>query len=100
MPEDINDAINTIPSFSEEFSKMLMMMKENDSENLIIDMRGNGGGWTPITRPSMMMMFGDEYYKKDFDVRSVWLLSDLYLRKLNQTIEQLNQSWGYAIKGW
>ena len=100
MPEDINDAINTIPSFSEEFSKMLMMMKENDSENLIIDMRGNGGGWTPITRPSMMMMFGDEYYKKDFDVRSVWLLSDLYLRKLNQTIEQLNQVLGYAIKGW
>lgn len=98
MPEDINDAINTIPSFSEEFSKMLMMMKENDSENLIIDMRGNGGGWTPITRPSMMMMFGDEYYKKDFDVRSVWLLSDLYLRKLNQTIEQLNQSWGTQLK--
>lgn len=46
----------------------------------------------------MMMMFGDEYYKKDFDVRSVWLLSDLYLRKLNQTIEQLNQSWGTQLK--
>lgn len=98
MPEDINDAINAIPSFSEEFSKMLMLMKENDSENLIIDMRGNGGGWTPITRPSMIMMFGDDYYKKDFDVKSVRLLSELYLRKLNQTIEQLNRSWGTQFK--
>lgn len=98
MPEDINDAINAIPSFSEEFSKMLMLMKEHDSENLIIDMRGNGGGWTPITRPSMIMMFGDDYYRKDFDVKSVRLLSNLYLRKLNQTIEQLNQSWGTQFK--
>lgn len=98
MPEDINDAINAIPSFSEEFSKMLMMMKENDSENLIIDMRGNGGGWTPIIRPSMIMMFGDDYYRKNFDVRSVRLLSELYLHKLNQTIDQLNQSWGTQLK--
>ncbi len=98
MPEDINDAINAIPSFTEEFSKMLMMMKEKDSENLIIDMRGNGGGWTPITQPSMIMMFGDDYYRKNFDVKSIRLISDLYLRKLNQTIEQLNQSWGTQFK--
>ena len=94
MPGDINEAINAIPSFSEEFSKMLMLMKEKGSERLIIDMRGNGGGWTPITRPSMIMMFGDDYYRKDFNVKSIRLLSNLYLRKLNQTIDQLNQSWG------
>ena len=94
MPENIEDAINAIPSFSEEFSKMLLSMKDKGSEHLIIDMRGNGGGWTPITRPSLAMMFGDDYYSKDFDVKSIRLLSELYLRKLNQTIEQLNQSWG------
>lgn len=94
MPENIEDAINAIPSFSEEFSRMLLSMNENGSEYLIIDMRGNGGGWTPITRPSLIMMFGDEYYTKDFDVKSIRLLSELYLHKLNQTIGQLNQSWG------
>lgn len=97
MPADVNDAINAIPSFSEEFSRMLMLMKEKGAENLIIDLRGNAGGWTPITLPSMMMMFGDDYYRKDFNVRSIRLLSNLYLRKLNQTIEQLNQSWGTQL---
>lgn len=94
MPENMKDAIDSIPSFSEEFSKMLLAMKDKGSEYLIVDLRGNGGGWTPITRPSMIMMFGDDYYTKDFDVKSIRLLSELYLRKLNHTIDQLNQSWG------
>lgn len=98
MPADINDAINDIPSFSEEFSKMLMQMKENDTEYLIIDLRGNAGGWTPITPPSMIMMFGDDYFQKDFGVKSIRLLSNLYLHKLNQTIDQINQSWGNQLK--
>lgn len=98
MPEDINDAISAIPSFSEEFSKMLMQMKEKGIENLIIDMRGNSGGWTPITKPSMIMMFGDDYIRKDFEVKSIRKLSNLYLRKLNKTIDQLNQSWGTKFK--
>ena len=98
MPEDINEAINAIPSFSEEFSKMLMQMKEHNTEYLIIDLRGNGGGWTPITLPSMIMMFGDDYFRKDFDIKNIRLLSNLYLHKLNQTIDQINQSWGNKFK--
>lgn len=98
MPQDINDAINAIPSFSEEFSKMLMMMKEKGTDNLIIDLRGNPGGWTPIIHPSLMMMFGDDYFRKDFGVENIRLMSNLYLKKLNQTIDQLNQSWGAQFK--
>lgn len=98
MPKNIEDAINNIPSFSEEFHKMLSSMKEKESEILIIDMRGNGGGWTPITRPSLIMMFGDDYYGKNFDVKSIRLLSELYLHKLNKTIDELNQSWGTQFK--
>lgn len=98
MPADINKAINAIPSFSEEFSKMLMQMKEHNTEYLIIDLRGNAGGWTPITPPSMIMMFGDDYFRKDFDVKSIRLLSNLYLHKINQTIDQINQSWGNQFK--
>ena len=94
MPGDVREAINAIPSFSEEFSKMLLSMKDRGSEYLIIDMRGNGGGWTPITYPSMVMMFGDEYCRKDFEVKSIRRLSDLYLRKINRPIDQLNLSWG------
>lgn len=46
----------------------------------------------------MIMMFGDDYFRKDFDVRSIRLLSNLYLRKINQSIEQLNQSWNTRFK--
>lgn len=93
MPEKIDDAIDGIPSFSEEFSAMLRQMKERGSEYLIIDLRGNGGGWTPITLPSLMMMFGDEYYGKDFDVKMIRLLSELYLQKLNMTLDEVNRAW-------
>ena len=92
MPQDMNDAVNNIPSFSEEFAKMLKHMKKKASEYLIIDIRGNSGGWTPITRPSLIMMFGDDYYSKDFGVKNIRLISDLYLKKINRTIEQLNKS--------
>lgn len=98
MPESIDEAIDSIPSFSEEFSKMLMVMKENGAENLIIDMRGNPGGWSAIAMPSLMMMYGDDYFRKDFETKSVRLLSNLYLHKLNKTIDQLNQSWGTQFK--
>ena len=97
-PEDISEAIANIPSFSEEFSKMLMQMKEKGSECLVIDLRDNGGGWTPITLPSLMMMFGDDYYGKDFGVKNIRLISNSYLHKLNQTIDQLNQSWGTRLE--
>ena len=94
MPEDMETALNGIPSFSEEFSKLLADMKDKGADYLIIDMRGNGGGWTPITRPSLIMMYGDDYYCKDFEVRSIRRLSELYLNKLNRTIDDLNRSWG------
>ena len=98
MPANVEEAINHIPSFSEEFSNLLKRMKEHNSANLIIDLRGNDGGWTPITLPSLMMMFGDEYFGKDFDVKNIRLISDLYLGKMNLSIDQLNQSWDTQLK--
>ena len=98
MPENIEEAINAIPSFSEEFYGMLTEMKDKGAEYLIIDLRGNGGGWTPITLPSLMMMFGDDYFSKRFEVKNIRLISDLYLHKTNQTIEELNRSWGTSMK--
>ncbi len=98
MPENIEEAINAIPSFFEEFYGMLTEMKDKGAEYLIIDLRGNGGGWTPITLPSLMMMFGDDYFSKRFEVKNIRLISDLYLHKTNQTIEELNRSWGTSMK--
>ena len=65
-------------------------MKCNKSENLIIDLRGNGGGWTPITYPTLYQLWGDGYLQKNFQNYLYRLLSPLYIQKLNTTLEQFN----------
>lgn len=90
MPSDTLKAIASLLSFSEEFDKMLQQMKRNKSENLIIDLRGNGGGWTPITYPTLYQLWGDGYLQKNFQNYLYRLLSPLYMQKLNMTLEQFN----------
>lgn len=90
LPSDTLKAISSLPSFSEEFEKMLQQMKRNKSENLIIDLRGNGGGWTPITYPTLYQLWGDGYLQKNFQNYLYRLLSPLYMHKLNTTLEQFN----------
>ena len=65
-------------------------MKRNKSENLIIDLRGNGGGWTPITYPTLYQLWGDGYLQKNFQNYLYRLLSPLYMQKINTTLEQFN----------
>jgi hypothetical protein len=90
VPSDTLKAIASLPSFSEEFEKMLQQMKRNKSENLIIDLRGNGGGWTPITYPTLYQLWGDGYLQKNFQNYLYRLLSPLYMQKINMTLEQFN----------
>lgn len=99
VPADTAQALAMIPSFSETFSEMLTQMKKGRVENLIIDLRGNGGGWTPITLPSMLMMYGNEYLKRDTDIMFATRLSPLYLQKVNQTLEEWNKEndTNYAV---
>ena len=65
MPSDTLEAINRLPSMSQTFKNMLSDMKAGDLRRLIIDLRGNGGGWTPIVHPTLYMMFGDSYLVTD-----------------------------------
>ena len=94
MPDDMDDAIMGIPSFSEQFVNMLDTMKNNGSEYLIIDLRGNSGGWTSITLPSLMMLYGDEYVSKDMNSKFIRRISDNYLKKLNISLEEFNKLRG------
>ena len=82
MPSDPNVAIAMLPSFSDEFEKMLIEMKRNKSKNLIIDLRGNSGGFTPIVIPTLYQMWGDEFIKKSssFDTKGYTKISPLLLK--------------------
>lgn len=98
LPSDTLKAINNIPFLSETFSEMLEEMKRKNLKNLVIDLRGNGGGWTPIVLPTLYMMFGDDYLKKDMDARFYRRISDLYLKKINSDIDTFNSANGLQLK--
>jgi hypothetical protein len=90
MPADSAKALENVPSFSEIFLAMLKEMRMNGSKNLIIDLRGDEGGWTPITLPALYMMYGDRYLTTDMGTSDHVLLSDLYLKKMNMTLQEFN----------
>lgn len=91
MPDNINEAIEGLPCFSDVFRSMLTEMKENNTSNLIVDLRGNGGGWTPITLPTLYMLYGDKYLNKDMRIYSYQMLSSLLMHKKATTLEEFNK---------
>jgi hypothetical protein len=92
MPEDEEEALNKIPSLNETFFNLLSEMKNNKSTHLIIDLRKNGGGWTPIIIPALYMLAGDKYFDYKCNAEYNTLISDLYLKKQNITLEQYNSN--------
>lgn len=92
MPKDIDDAIDKLPNVAEVFRRMLEVMKKNKSEVLVIDLRGNGGGFTGITLPTLYMLYGDSYLDKDMGTQNYMLVSPLLMKKLVTTLEKFNEA--------
>lgn len=93
MPDDIQEAIKGVPSFLEAFTEMLQQMKKHKSKNLIIDLRGNTGGYTPIAKVSLYMLFGDKYLNTNMGTHSSRRISELWLKKMNTTLNDFNKKW-------
>lgn len=98
MPADTLEAITTLPSMSETFMNMLTRMKARSIKNLIIDLRGNGGGWTPVIYPTLYMMYGDCFLCTDMSNKFYRRISDLYLKKLCTTIDDFNSMNGTRLR--
>ena len=80
------------------FAKMLREMKAANSSRLIIDLRGNGGGWTMIMYAALYELYGKRFMNTDLGLHFATKVSDGWLKKNNTTLEQLNQNRGTTLK--
>jgi hypothetical protein len=88
MPSDVETAMRGLPSVFEQGTQLLEEMKRRNTPNLIIDVRGNGGGSTPTIYPFFYQMFGDAYFGRDSLAEFVTVKSQLYLEKYHSSSEQ------------
>lgn len=94
MPTDTLQAIRQLPSFAETFEKILKKMKKEKTPNLIIDLRDNSGGWTPIVEATLYQLFGDRFLKTDMNVKFYRLISPLYMQKFQTNLQDFNRQHG------
>ncbi|MDR1056054.1 MAG: S41 family peptidase [Prevotellaceae bacterium] len=98
VPENYTEAIAKIPSINETFFEMLSKMKKNKSTHLIVDLRQNSGGWTPINSMSFYMLKGDAYFAYECEAEYNTLISERYLQKRNISIDDYNKQSGGNYK--
>ena len=69
-------------------------MKKEASSTLIIDLRNNSGGWTPIVLPTLYQLFGNHFLQTDMDIEFYRIISPLYMQKLQTNLQDFNQAYG------
>ncbi len=97
-PSNLDEAIAAIPSLAETFRAMLEEMRYAGAPYLIIDLRDNRGGYTPIVRATLYQLYGDRYLETDMGVRFYTMASPLYMQKLGTTLEEINEAQGTSFQ--
>ncbi|MDR2917897.1 MAG: hypothetical protein LBV72_00835 [Tannerella sp.] len=93
-PDDDIEAFNKMPELYKIFSSLLEQMKDRKTQYLIIDLRNNSGGMTPLCMPLLYMMYGDDYLNYYSDAQYNTLLSPLLLKtRYSMTIDDFNKKW-------
>ena len=80
------------------FARMLREMKAANSQRLIIDLRGNNGGWTMIMYAALYELYGKRFMDTDLGMHFATKVSDGWIKKNNTSLEQLNQDRGTSLK--
>jgi hypothetical protein len=88
MPADLDAAIHGVPSLLEPGTQVLEEMKRKGTPNLIIDLRDDGGGSTPVIVPFFYRLYGDAYFGRPNDAEFVSVKSPLYLEKYHSSVEE------------
>jgi len=94
MPAVLDAALQGVPCFTETVSGLLTAMRERRGEYLILDLRGNGGGWSSLITPFLVLTYGDRYLDYDYPVRFATRISRHYLELMDRTLAELNAEVG------
>lgn len=89
MPAEMEQALKGIPSFVETSERLLRDMQKKGMTRLIVDLRGNGGGYSSSVFPFFYQMYGDTYYGHRFRNEFITRISQLYLDKYHATLEEM-----------
>ena len=91
---NIEKDIHKIPSLYEQFFLLSKSIKKAKSKYLIIDLRHNSGGMTPIIDPLLYILYGDTYLNFDFHAKMIRKISPLYLQKIGfDSIDDYNKAF-------
>ena len=100
LPANIDSAIAGIPSLLEIGTRLLTEMRRRHTPNLIIDLRGNGGGMTGVLYPFLYQLYGDDYFAYQFPDSSVTVLSPLYIQFFSvDTAKERTRNGNFEV-GW
>lgn len=96
---NIEKDISRVPSLYEQFYELSEKMSEKNSKYLIIDLRENSGGMTPIINPLLYKLYGDKYLNFDFEAEMIRRISPLYLQKIGfNNIDDFNKAYNLNFK--
>ena len=91
-PKDPRQALQGIPSATETFSNLLLAMKAAKTRNLIVDLRGNGGGNSYMCWMLLYFLYGDRAMTEFGEGYDIPRYSDLYFQLYTATsLEQINK---------
>ncbi len=98
MPEDQDEAIAALPSLYETFAEMLTEMKNTGAPYLVIDLRDNDGGFTPIVYQTLYQLYGEKYHTTPMGAQFYTMISPLYMQKYSTTLEEFNAERGSNLR--
>jgi hypothetical protein len=94
MPTTLDTALEGVPCFTRAVRDVLVAMRERESQHLILDLRGNDGGWSSLVTPFLVLAYGDRYLGHDYPVTFATRISGSYLELTGRTLAQLNAELG------
>ena len=94
MPARLDAALAGVPCFTHAVRDLLTAMRERESKYLILDLRGNGGGWSSLITPFLVLAYGNRYLGYDYPVTFATRISPSYLELTGRTLAQLNAELG------